>query len=99
MQDISESIDASSWPYGYEWEIESWVAGGNPDRSAFGDHVLFERLSMLHAKLGAGYTSVMITISSLRILLSFGRPGAGSTENTLKAFKGRKSATKPQCSS
>jgi hypothetical protein len=52
MQDISESIDASSWPCGYEWEIESWVAGGDPDRNAFGNHVLFERLSMLHAKLG-----------------------------------------------
>ena len=52
MQGISEKMDASSWPSGYEWQIESWVAGGDPDRSAFGDHALFERLSMLHGKLG-----------------------------------------------
>jgi hypothetical protein len=52
MQEISESMDASSWPQGYEWAIENWVAGGDPDRNAFGDHVLFERLSVLHTKLG-----------------------------------------------
>ena len=52
MQGISEKMDASSWPHGYEWQIESWVASGDPDRNAFGDHFLFERLSMLHTKLG-----------------------------------------------
>jgi len=52
MQDISERMDASSWPYGLEWQIESWVAGGDPNHNAFGDRVLYERISMLHAKLG-----------------------------------------------
>jgi len=30
MQDVSEAIDATSWPYGYEWKLWLW-AGGAPD--------------------------------------------------------------------
>jgi hypothetical protein len=30
LQDVSESIDATSWPYGYEWKLWLW-AGGAPD--------------------------------------------------------------------
>ncbi|CCD84778.1 protein of unknown function [Bradyrhizobium sp. ORS 285] len=52
MQTISERMNASSWPYGYEWAIEAWIAGGDPDRAAFGDRVLFERLAELHTRLG-----------------------------------------------
>jgi hypothetical protein len=29
LHEISEKRDATSWPCGLEWEIESWVAGGD----------------------------------------------------------------------
>jgi hypothetical protein len=47
----SKEGEGSSWPDGYAWAIESFGAGGDPNRQPFGDRVLFERLCVVHARL------------------------------------------------
>jgi hypothetical protein len=53
MQTMSEAIGGASWPDGFEWQIERWVADGEEDRNPyFSDRAIYARLRDLHARLG-----------------------------------------------
>jgi hypothetical protein len=53
MQTMSEASGGSSWPDGFEWQIERWVADGEEDRNPYlADRAVYARLRDLHARLG-----------------------------------------------
>lgn len=55
LQDISEARDACSWPYEEEWDIERWVAQGDPDADPYRGEIsseTYEHLKRIHAAIG-----------------------------------------------